>query len=279
MKYVYVPVLAKVVRLMWHGTSSVNLRSILKQGLIPNSKQNKKNYDESDTLSALHDGTYLTSSMKIAYLNYAIQHAETYNANPVLVLCSISADQQHVKLDEDYFSGFMPQLCLTLTEMSEKSKQRRLAFAYDQFRDLLYNSFPTIPKSKFERLLNSPSLRNHLEQIVETSLDEFSMYDLLEDENYYNQRFSDELGKLSQFIRMVNSPVSFIKSALNLAITTPIKYRGSKRIVAIFEQTNGVVASKYDVCIFKQVYGDRKYKKIFIQDWVKLIKRPIEFVS
>lgn len=102
MKLVEVIIQAREALLMWHGTSTASLRSILKQGLLPflPKSLNQRNFGDDHTARS-YDGVYLNKEYGYAS-SYAKQHAAKFRGKPVVILCSVVPNSDNTRIDEDF---------------------------------------------------------------------------------------------------------------------------------------------------------------------------------
>lgn len=233
MKYVHVPVVAKTVYLAWHGTRDKHLRHILK-GLC--FKPKKDLWLDSTIFVPINQGVYFTLN-PVEAINYAHANARNNAANPILILADLSMDQENISLDEDEILDNCPDkltvsnfvqflrklLCSKYGVDSSRfdSWLRHSLFAIKQFVSVAY--------TREERRQLSPEKKQY-------TAEDFALRTVLK-----------EIGKLSTATRNLT----------HFAVTTPIKYKGSKKIVAIFRLGE-------TVCV-KQIYGDTKYTDYFLK--------------
>lgn len=99
-------------QIMFHGTSSKNLRSILKKGLIYN--LNKVWNKNKDRLFESFEGIYLTKDLESA-ITASREAVSSFGGNPLLVAAQIETRTPSVLIDEDLI-GFKYSFDLIITE-------------------------------------------------------------------------------------------------------------------------------------------------------------------
>lgn len=281
------PVESKVQKYMWHGTTSQYLRSILKHGLLPMQKN-----------VSLIQGVYLTVSLReaYAYSMHYISQSGNKNLLPIIILCMVSMDNQNISVDPIHFlrdiisdktkgiSQFfnandpLPHKILQLTHffkvyypwlpenqlykmLSIKQSVKNLFNAYKQFDD-----DEVYLKSNGEK-------GQHYPQYDEYADDEnsgFEHYLLHEpDGETLIKALSKDLGSLSLFHNTSESTNKTSNGTTSLVVNQPITYRGSKRIVAIFQGTP--TPEGRDTGFFKKVWNssNNDYKEFFEESWDK----------
>ena len=108
---------------MYHGTTSKNLREILKHGLRANPP--KRVYDQGDMKTA--GGVYLTRNMELA-IDYADHASDEFGGQPILITIQYTKDSGHV--DEDIL---MQQIANAFTYITKANKRNE-----DEIADIIY---------------------------------------------------------------------------------------------------------------------------------------------
>lgn len=279
MKSVQVEITSGVHRLMWHGTSSSALRSILKNGLVY-SKRNVKNYDVGDNQQAIVEGTYLSTLLSTAF-SYARSHARKTNSSPVVVLCDIAMGQENTFADEDNvlsrLRSIQPAIRHAFGDASSMpsrgDKEKHVKAICTDFIESLHAAYG-IPMNRLEKwiIYNSDIVRWWMDVEIQRIIGWNTRDKALRAE------WDDESPRVRSLIKEIAKRIGSLSSAfgdrtpmldmggLNMAISQPIKFKGARKIVAIFAQDSDSTPS---YMIFRQVYGDNKWRKVFLNDWKK----------
>lgn len=84
--------------ILYHGTSSTHLRSILKQGLIPNPKQ--KNFNHLENVAGKFEGSYLGQDLDSAK-SYANNAVRVSKGVPMIVMAQVETKSPNLNIDEE----------------------------------------------------------------------------------------------------------------------------------------------------------------------------------
>jgi hypothetical protein len=216
--------------LMYHGTSSAFLRSILKNGLDPNPKQ--KSWDLGGTMPSL-GGVYLAPTAGRSTRRAADEAVKKYGGEPILitvqtVTASGTPDEDNIfntvasSAYEMYRSPNSPyenltnilQLLKSKAKLNQQSESVLKQFVDTAISILKRENFPTNKGSMYAEnwLLQQPELKQLMTSVLNTM-------------------------KPSMSEHPSNSP--------NIRITRPIGFSGKTRIVSIINmQTNQVLYGK-----------------------------------
>lgn len=277
MKYITIPIVAKVEHLLWHGTTSKHLHSILKNGLSPlhtdkNSVWDMK-IDGGQTF--FNNAVYFTPKICSAF-QYANKAVKKYGGKPLLVLANISMghdtipdDNSLKSLDQSYVK--IPKF--TKKELLEKS------MSFDDYYELvkpvfikgiriaLYNDFH-LTEDNLSRILKSKAIDDYmifiLKAIVNGTLDKI---------NLRSQEYYDLEKQILYWLRRYSSLVT--KDGVAFSVHTNVGFKGNRKILSIFECEN--ILPTYETMsrslvkdikfTFVQKYGDSRYKNILINAW------------
>jgi hypothetical protein len=214
--------------LMYHGTSSEFLRSILKHGLDPNPKQ--KSWDSGGELPSL-GGVYMAPIMGRATKNAAKEAVTKYGGSPIIITIQVVSSSGTAD-EDDIFSSVAEQ-------------------AFEAYRD------PNSPYtqdyvSNILLRLNNKVIPN---QQTPIKVKEFAdaIIKILKDNNYPTNSGSyqaelwlSKRPELKEFILGVTNTVKprmkeTPSESSNVRITRPIGFSGKTKIVKIENMDNGEV--------------------------------------
>lgn len=186
---------SKKLRGIWyHGTSTKYLKSILSQGLIPDSKEKSWDVDPSASMSSLdrttYGGIYLTKDLMTAY-SAAWRTAKKTNSNRLIVI--VDLQPKSLIADEDdlahYFSNYHESTALwaykTIKHGTEHSEEKEnLEKLRNDFTENIVN---IIKKMKD---INNPKIDAALTNLIknegfEAVVTRIAAY--LDMSSYYNQ--------------------------------------------------------------------------------------------
>jgi hypothetical protein len=201
--------------LMYHGTSSTFLRSILKNGLDPNPKQ--KSWDLGGSMSSL-GGVYMAPVNARATRHAAKEAVNKYGGSPMLI--TIQVVTASGTPDEDNIFGALAQ------------------YAYEMYRN------PTSPYNK--DILNILKIKSNQQTPIKIEQFANAAKSIFEQENYPKNKGTYEaegwLLDQPEIKKLMPSILNTMKPAMsedspthspNVRITRPIGFSGKTRIVKI----------------------------------------------
>jgi len=240
----------KPARLMYTGTSSQFLRSILKNGIVPNPKKRTWQHDrdtskDHESLVSL-PGSYWTSSYGTASMS-AGDTCNRFGGEKMIVIARIQT--QSAKADEDSITGivkrayvkalgfdpsFLPDILVKLyyddRERYNDLKKQFLEAAHEYLTD---NKSKPVPKRLLSDLFDTRTLR-----IIAYVSDDQELFRYLvhkpkslPDRDEFEQKLLHMKDQLTSYYR--ESAENDMLSSHTLRITEPVKYRGANRIINI----------------------------------------------
>lgn len=252
---------------MYHGTSSEFLPSILKQGMIPEPKRKRWDVDPDSSLGT-HSrvsltGSYWTSNLLTA-TGSARNTANKFGGNSIVVIAKIQT--QSAMTDEDNINFSLDQ-----------SYDESLGGSYTQNPGLVASVFYDAPddyekaRAKFTQILHSRLTKNEQkpvpEGLLEKTFDAMSLRIIAHGiRSAGNDKYWSPLGRVSNkpntepTVDETEKNLSMIKDKLTryyresttdteifrhtLRITEPVTFRGANRITHIIEIPDGYFKNK-----------------------------------
>jgi hypothetical protein len=203
---------------MYHGTSSIFLKKILKVGLLASPPT--RIYDDGDLKTI--GGTYITRNVETA-IDYGQEATEKHGGQVILVTVQYVQDSGYV--DEDYI---MQQISTALS-VSQKFNERELTRAQRIYKNI------TNPKLFKISDGNKPLIKEYSNMIAETG--KVNVYTIHRDENIANMR--------QKVLRLIKP--QDIEKISELFIDRDITFKGKTRIVEIANiDTNEIIYPKKD---------------------------------
>jgi hypothetical protein len=209
---------------MYHGTSSIFLRKILKVGLLASPP--KRVYDDGDMRTI--GGVYLSSDVETA-IDYGQEATEKHGGQVILVKIQYVQDSGNV--DEDYI---MQQIGTALS-ISFKFQERETTIANRIYQHI------TNPKLFKISDCDKPLLKEYADMIAETG--KSNVYTIHRDENIANMR--------EKVLRLIKP--KDIDKISEIFIDRDITFKGKTRIIEIMNIDTSEI-----------IYPLKKKKKKFI---------------
>lgn len=252
-------------RFSWHGTSPVNLRSILKKGLWGGYALSR-NFDDSVWKAAV-DGTYLTDSVEVAHC-YSTW-LRPLSSEGIVILCSIEMSSSHIAIDEDilyYLESLIDTLNLRVSYGNHITyTDRALAPIYDLVLTTILDSVEVQCKPRVETWFDY-----YRDTVNAWAFNILDYQRSTKTSRFYKRRWqtvgllSKAIGKLSGIF---NSGSTLANS---FAVTCPIGYAGSHRIL-------GVWRAKGNPIVFQRIYGDTQWDDLLAYEWDVKLRKSKDF--
>ena len=219
-------------RIMYHGTSSSLLPSIMKFGLLPNAPVKSSYLDQPHLRS--FGGVYLTSDLDIAK-DGANQAIKSHGGNPILI--TVQYVQGSGGLDEDLV--FKKFIDIGIKYINIKSKITPL-------QTFLANVIPeastVFSKYAFRRYSTNTLIRNFFKELYDYLINIIQF-------NIKNKQFplnfnTDEIMENEILRQIINNIIESSKEFPTtdlVRITRPVKFRGKTRISQIVNMRTGEV--------------------------------------
>ncbi len=253
MKLVEIIIQAKASMLMWHGTSTASLRSILKQGLLPflPKSLNQRNFEDDHTARS-YDGVYLNKEYGYA-TSYAKRHAAKFKGKPVVILCSVVPNSDNTRIDEDFLIHAFEGVVKTAQYWKGKSTPEFESQLVDRFKRDGITAYQI--KKKYEPAFTKWVDKNK-DLIVDWIYKSATMRAFAADKEKFK--------KAAAAANAVAAPVTkgigrFIQGMIpgtansSIAVEDQITYKGQTRILAIW------VAEEPTMRLVTRVYGPSGY--------------------
>ena len=253
MKLVDVILQARASMLMWHGTSTASLRSILKQGLLPflPKSLSKRNFNDDHTARS-YDGVYLNKDIGYA-VNYAKRHAANFKGKPVLILCSVVPNSDNTRIDEDYLIHAFEGVVKTAQFWKGKMTPEFEGQLIDRFKKDGIRTYQI--HSKYEKAFTR-WVDSNKALVIDWIFKSATMRAVASDKEKFKKAAAEAnavaapLTKgIGRFIQGMNPN----ESNSSIAVEDQITYKGQTRILAIW------VAVEPTMRLITRVYGDPKY--------------------
>lgn len=233
-------------KLMYHGTSDVFLRSIMKQGLMADPPKRTYSGDEDDPGPAGYEtlgGVYITDDNGKAQ-NAARDATDKFGGSPMIITVQYVIGSGN--LDEDHVTGILGLLLRQSIEDFYEEQERGQHEEYGSFTEWESDNRETLINDlvgwAFNKLSGFGTPNKQTKQLLTYAFN--YILDYVEEDSIYSAtemaelRFHDDFLKiLNGLMRSVNDNPMRMK---NIQINRTIGFRGKTKIVKI-ETNDGVV--------------------------------------
>lgn len=191
--------------ILYHGTSSTHLRSILKQGLIPNPKH--KNFNHLEDVAGKFDGSYLGQDLEAAR-DYAKNAVRVSKGVPMIVTVQVETKSSNISVDEE----------LIYTAILRSSSDDEKIILNRILRNL---GIEEIPRRLQDLVLNKIKEANSLFNAT-----------------YMKERTPQQVKEFKKSLKDVARSLSFAKDKIvqtgkGIVSQEPINFKGSNKIINI----------------------------------------------
>ena len=241
-----------VTRLMFHGTSSSLLSSILSEGL--NSHHDKvwdaeRSKDDSRSRES-YGGIYLTDNFMTAYSS-ASTAREKFGSNRLMVICQLELRTPHIIIDEDKFPSPVAAIEMGLNIASNEwffyqwidngfydidkvveSYKELLAYRNKYFQDSRKLDYVT---DLIGELIKAAALREaaigmRRETYYKSKHPEVAKLTLPETESNFRQISNELMQKLNMYANVGEEKSDFMH---NVRTLEPINYKGANKVLLV----------------------------------------------
>lgn len=273
----------------FHGTSSTFLKSILKNGMIPNPKKKKWDTDKQAT-SYRHSrvslsGSYWTTN-PYTMISSANNTKDKFGGNPLYIIANIQlgsakADEDNIvpALEREYiyalkqftnpeYTNYLLNLFIEYPDSYQKAKE---IFIKEYHNYLTKNPNKPIPEKLLARAFDANTFRKFAYEynLIKYDLELYQKYNKIKElptkseaEQYLN-KIKEQI--TSYYTETVNDTFN-----QTFRVTTPITYRGNNRITHIIENLS---KPDFSQKILKIHYGNENtIPKEFIQHFGENLK-------
>jgi hypothetical protein len=283
-------------KVMFHGTSSIFLRKILKIGLIPDPKE--RGWDEFSTgewntpsLQSYH-GVYLTDIVGESQ-GAAFHSVDKFGGNDVYVIAQIQPrsaipDEDSIVLVMDSYAALkndqiVQNLYAHVFGLPNNPQGKNPALykrAYESWKYMFMDALRlsprrknTIPEPLYQSVFNH-WIKRRMAYLAEQ---QYNIPDWLEkilpDKYEAEQQFRRVF---DMFLRKVKSVIQTDQRSHTMRLTTPLTYRGINKILAVYENITTKTDRQFNKYVFKIHYG--KVVSEFKQKFQNIVNYKVVFV-